>query len=144
MNYIESTNNNFLSSHFDFAMKLCLYVFFNVVLIVTFLLFEHLVNQRKPKVSTPSRSGFRNTTPPPIEVPALSLDELKDKTENFGSNSLIGEGSYGRVYYATMEDGKAMAIKKLDVSSEPEPNSEFLTQVGLKVTFKPRFLLEIT
>lgn len=100
------------------------------------------MNQRKPKASAPSRGGSRNTPPPPIEVPALSLDELKDKTENFGSNALIGEGSYGRVYYANMENGKAMAIKKLDVSSEPESNSEFLTQVGLKVTFKQRFLLK--
>lgn len=33
--------------------------------------------------------------PPPIEVPALSLDELKDKTDNFGSKALVGEGSYG-------------------------------------------------
>lgn len=67
--------------------------------------------------------------PPPIEVPQLSLDEIKEKTDNFGSKALIGEGSYGRVYYATFDNGKAMAVKKLDVSSEPEPNNEFLTQV---------------
>lgn len=66
--------------------------------------------------------------PPPIEVPALSLDELKEKTDNFGSKALIGEGSYGRVYYATLNNGKAVAVKKLDVSSEPESNNEFLTQ----------------
>jgi len=41
---------------------------------------------------------------------------------------LIGEGSYGRVYYATLNDGKAVAVKKLDVSTEPESNNEFLTQ----------------
>ena len=66
---------------------------------------------------------------PPIEVPPLSLEELKEKTDNFGSKSLIGEGSYGRVYYASMDDGKAVAIKKLDIASEPESNVEFLTQV---------------
>lgn len=59
----------------------------------------------------------------------MSLDELKEKTDNFGSKALIGEGSYGRVYYATLESGKAVAVKKLDVSSEPESNAEFLTQV---------------
>ncbi|KAH9671113.1 hypothetical protein KPL70_017226 [Citrus sinensis] len=46
----------------------------------------------------------------------------------FGSKALIGEGSYGRVYYANLENGKAVAVKKLDVSSEPESNVEFLTQ----------------
>ncbi|KAE9452844.1 hypothetical protein C3L33_15244, partial [Rhododendron williamsianum] len=43
--------------------------------------------------------------------------------------SLIGEGSYGRVYYASLSDGKAVAIKKLDVAAEPESNVEFLTQL---------------
>lgn len=59
----------------------------------------------------------------------MSLEELKEKTDNFGSKALIGEGSYGRVYYATLENGKAVAVKKLDVSQEPESNVEFLTQV---------------
>ncbi|KAF3486164.1 hypothetical protein F2Q69_00052503 [Brassica cretica] len=39
-----------------------------------------------------------------------------EKTENFGSKALIGEGSYGRVYYATLNDGVTVALKKLDVS----------------------------
>ncbi|WZY90975.1 hypothetical protein YC2023_047710 [Brassica napus] len=68
--------------------------------------------------------------PPPIDVPTMSLAELKEKTENFGSKALIGEGSYGRVYYAKFNDGKAMAVKKLDNASEPETNVEFLTQVS--------------
>lgn len=68
--------------------------------------------------------------PPSIDVPALSLDELKEKTDNFGSKSLIGEGSYGRAYYATLKDGKAVAVKKLDNAAEPESNIEFLTQVS--------------
>ena len=68
--------------------------------------------------------------PPPIDVPAMSLVELKEKTQNFGSKALIGEGSYGRVYYANFNDGKAVAVKKLDNASEPETNVEFLTQVS--------------
>ncbi|KAG0476745.1 hypothetical protein HPP92_013586 [Vanilla planifolia] len=68
--------------------------------------------------------------PPPIDVPALSLDELKDKTDNFGSKALVGEGSYGRVYFAVQNDGRQVAIKKLDVSQEPDSNAEFLTQVA--------------
>ncbi|KAJ8466304.1 hypothetical protein OPV22_028856 [Ensete ventricosum] len=67
--------------------------------------------------------------PPPIEVPALSLEELKEKTDNFGSKSLIGEGSYGRVYFAVLDNGKQIAVKKLDASAE-ENSDEFLTQVA--------------
>ncbi|KAH9752112.1 protein kinase domain-containing protein [Citrus sinensis] len=80
------------------------------------------------KVPAPVKPEVQKAAPP-IEVPALPLDELKEKTDNFGSKALIGEGSYGRVYYANLENGKAVAVKKLDVSSEPESNVEFFTQV---------------
>ena len=92
------------------------------------VLWFHLGNQKGSKF--PAANNEPPKAPPTIDVPALSLDELKEKTDNFGSKSLIGEGSYGRVYYANLNSGKAVAIKKLDVSSEPEPNAEFLTQVG--------------
>lgn len=85
-------------------------------------------------MSAPVKSDVQKA-PPPIEVPPLSLEELKEKTDNFGSKSLIGEGSYGRVYYASLNDGKAVAVKKLDVASEPESNGEFLTQVCLQLSF---------
>ncbi|XP_052158077.1 PTI1-like tyrosine-protein kinase 1 [Oryza glaberrima] len=65
-----------------------------------------------------------------INIPVLSLDELVEKTDDFGSSALIGEGSYGRVYYAVLDSGTKIAVKKLD-SNENEPTSEFLTQVAL-------------
>lgn len=80
------------------------------------------------KVAAPVKAEVQKEAPP-IEVPALSVDELKEKTDNFGSKALIGEGSYGRVYYANLDNGKAVALKKLDVTTEPESNVEFLTQV---------------
>lgn len=63
----------------------------------------------------------------PIEVPALPADELKEITDNFGTDALIGEGSYGRVYYGVLKNGQAAAIKKLDASKQPD--EEFLAQV---------------
>jgi pto-interacting protein 1 len=65
-----------------------------------------------------------------INIPVLSLDELVEKTDDFGSSALIGEGSYGRVYYAVLDSGTKIAVKKLE-SNENEPTSEFLTQVDL-------------
>ena len=53
----------------------------------------------------------------PIEAPDLSLDELKESTYNFGENTLIGEGSYGRVYRATLRDYQHAKVKKLDVNN---------------------------
>lgn len=66
---------------------------------------------------------------PPINIPVLSLDELIEKTDDFGATALIGEGSYGRVYYAVLDNGTKIAAKKLD-STENEPTNEFLTQVS--------------
>lgn len=75
-----------------------------------------------------------HNTAPPIDIPVLSLDELIEKTDDFGSTALIGEGSYGRVYYAILDNGTKMAVKKLD-STENEPTTEFLTQVGVVIDY---------
>ncbi|KAL9316918.1 hypothetical protein ACSQ67_013435 [Phaseolus vulgaris] len=99
-------------------------------------------NQKGSKVLPPVKPETQKA-PPPIEAPALSLDELKEKTDNFGSKALIGEGSYGRVYYATLNNGKAVAVKKLDVSSEPESNNEFLTQVSMVSRLKNDNFVEL-
>lgn len=69
----------------------------------------------------------------PIAVPAIPVDELKDLTDNFGTKSLIGEGSYGRVYHGVLKSGPAAAIKKLDSSKQPD--QEFLSQVRSTGTF---------
>ncbi|GAB2282101.1 cleavage polyadenylation factor subunit pti1 [Dionaea muscipula] len=65
----------------------------------------------------------------PIAVPAITVDELKEVTDNFGTNALIGEGSYGRVYYGMLKNERAAAIKKLDASKQPD--DEFLAQVSM-------------
>lgn len=66
----------------------------------------------------------------PIEIPSVPLDELNKLTSNFGSKALIGEGSYGRVFYAELSSGPA-AIKKLDTSSSEQPDSDFAAQVRI-------------
>lgn len=99
--------------------------------------------QKGSKASVPVKPEVQKAAPPPIEVPALPLEELKEKTDNFGSKALIGEGSYGRVYYANLSSGKAVAVKKLDVSSEPETNVEFLTQVAMVSRLKHENLVEL-
>ncbi|CAH8356112.1 unnamed protein product [Eruca vesicaria subsp. sativa] len=85
-------------------------------------------NNKKPPA--PMKPPSVPKEPTTIDVPAITLSELREKTESFGSKALIGEGSYGRVYYANFDDGKAVAVKKLDNSSEPDTNVEFLTQVS--------------
>lgn len=84
----------------------------------------HPGNQRATG-DQPQRPG-QATRVQPIQAPQLSMEEIRESTDNFGPKSLIGEGSYGRVYYATLQD-RVAAIKKLDASAQPD--AEFLAQV---------------
>ncbi|QCE05173.1 interleukin-1 receptor-associated kinase 4 [Vigna unguiculata] len=79
----------------------------------------------------------------PIEIPAISLDELNQLTDNFGTNALIGEGSYGRVYFAKMNDDNEVAIKKLDTTSSPEPDSDFAAQLSVVSRLKSDHFVEL-
>ncbi|KAG6667471.1 PTI1-like tyrosine-protein kinase 1 isoform X1 [Carya illinoinensis] len=99
-------------------------------------------HQKGAKVAAPVKSEVHKPELP-IEVPPLPLDELKEKTDNFGSKALIGEGSYGRVYFASLSNGKTVAVKKLDVSSEPESNTDFLAQVSMVSRLKHENLVEL-
>jgi hypothetical protein len=68
-------------------------------------------------------------TLPPINVQVIPLDVLMEVTDNFGPKSLIGEGSYGRVYFGYIAGDRASAIKKLNENNQQEPDNEFLEQV---------------
>ncbi|CAN6908677.1 unnamed protein product [Brassica oleracea] len=97
----------------------------------------------KPAAVAKHEAEVQKEEPLPVEVPPLSSDEVKEKTENFGSKALIGEGSYGRVYYATLNDGLAVALKKLDVSPEAESDTEFLSQVSMVSRLKHENLVQL-
>ncbi|KAL1553051.1 cleavage polyadenylation factor subunit pti1 [Salvia divinorum] len=77
----------------------------------------------------------------PIAVPSIPVDELKEVTSNFSTDSLIGEGSYGRVYYGVLTNGRAAAIKKLDASKQPD--DEFLAQVSMVSRLKHENFVEL-
>ena len=116
---------------------------------VTYLLFFSMIpsvhfsqeEMYKPRVFLVGNAGNYHTAEAtskdqavkiqPIAVPSIPVDELKEVTSNFSTDSLIGEGSYGRVYYGTLTNGRAAAIKKLDASKQPD--DEFLAQVLLKI-----------
>lgn len=67
----------------------------------------------------------------PIEVPSISVEEIKEIAKNFSNDALIGEGSYARVYYGVLRNGRKSAVKKLDASKQPD--QEFLTQVRFPI-----------
>ncbi|KAH7666561.1 Non-specific serine/threonine protein kinase protein [Dioscorea alata] len=77
----------------------------------------------------------------PIAVPAITADELKEITENYSNKTLIGEGSYGKVYHGVLRIGRAAAIKNLDASKQPD--QEFLAQVSMVSRLKHENVVEL-
>lgn len=43
----------------------------------------------------------------------FSYTELKQATNDFSDTALLGEGAFGKVYVATLEDGSRVAVKQL-------------------------------
>ncbi|KAJ6330665.1 hypothetical protein OIU76_009291 [Salix suchowensis] len=97
----------------------------------------------EPRSVNPARKGAPQKVLP-IEIPAIPLDELNRMTGNFGTKALIGEGSYGRVFYAKLSDGMPAAIKKLDTSSSQEPDSDFASQLSVVSRLKHEHFVELT
>lgn len=86
-------------------------------------------NDGRRNGSETAQKGAQSVKVQPIEVAAILADELVEATSDFGPNSLIGEGSYARVYHGVLKNGQRAAIKKLD--SNKQPDEEFLAQVWL-------------
>nr|XP_012569746.1 pto-interacting protein 1-like [Cicer arietinum] len=89
----------------------------------------HIRNDGNYHASETAKQGAQAVKVQPIEVPEIQADELKEVTDNFGQDSLIGEGSYERVYYGVLKNGPAAAIKKLDASKQSD--EEFLAHIYL-------------
>lgn len=77
----------------------------------------------------------------PISVPSITVDELRSLTDNFGTKTFVGEGAYGKVYRATLKNGREVAIKKLDSSKQPD--QEFLSQVSIVSRLKHENVVEL-
>lgn len=79
------------------------------------------------RTADPTPKGAQPLKMQPIAVPAIPVEEIREVTKAFGDEALIGEGSFGRVYFGVLNNGRSAAIKKLDSSKQPE--QEFLAQV---------------
>ncbi|KMZ57610.1 Protein STRUBBELIG-RECEPTOR FAMILY 7 [Zostera marina] len=57
--------------------------------------------------------------PAPINATVYSVGDLQMATGSFSIENLVGEGYIGRVYRAQFDDGKVLAVKKINSSSLP-------------------------
>ncbi|MQM04697.1 hypothetical protein Taro_037511, partial [Colocasia esculenta] len=99
-------------------------------------------NDRDPRGPNAAKSGAPQKVLP-IETPAISLNELNSLTSNFGQKALVGEGSYGRVFYANLKTGQPAAIKKLDPSASQESDAEFSAQLSMCSRLKNEYFAQL-
>ncbi|KAL9237787.1 hypothetical protein vseg_012294 [Gypsophila vaccaria] len=96
----------------------------------------------EPRASNAARSGAPAKALP-IEIPSLTLEELNKATDNFSEKSLVGEGSYGRVFHAKLSDGQDAAVKKLDMSCAQDSDDDFAAQLSIVSRMKNEHFTEL-
>ncbi|KAG6593589.1 Protein STRUBBELIG-RECEPTOR FAMILY 7 [Cucurbita argyrosperma subsp. argyrosperma] len=80
------------------------------------------------------RAVVKKASAAPINVKSYSIADLQLATGSFNFENLLGEGSFGRVYRAEFDDGKILAVKKINSAVLPGDLSEDFTDIVSKVS----------
>ncbi|XP_060218006.1 receptor-like cytosolic serine/threonine-protein kinase RBK2 [Lycium barbarum] len=78
------------------------------------------VRENAPTSFDPFKSSWKNFT----------LSDLKNATNNFSEENLIGKGGYAEVYKGCLPDGQLVAVKRLNKGTPDEQEQSFLCEIG--------------
>lgn len=67
-----------------------------------------------------------------INAVSYSIADLQIATDSFNGENMVGEGSIGRVYRAQFDDGKVLAVKK--INSSALANSDEFLEIVLEIS----------
>ncbi|XP_058108769.1 protein STRUBBELIG-RECEPTOR FAMILY 6-like [Magnolia sinica] len=76
----------------------------------------------------------KRTNTATINATIFSVADLQMATGSFSVENLIGEGSMGRVYRGQFDDGKVLAVKKINSSAVPNQSPEDFLEVVSSVS----------
>ncbi|XP_073222670.1 protein STRUBBELIG-RECEPTOR FAMILY 7 isoform X2 [Cicer arietinum] len=76
----------------------------------------------------------KKTVTAPADVQSYSIADLQITTGSFSVDHLVSEGSFGRVYRAQFDDGKVLAVKKIDSSVLPNDFSEDFIEIVANIS----------
>ncbi|XP_020208027.1 proline-rich receptor-like protein kinase PERK3 [Cajanus cajan] len=94
----------------------------------------------KPRVE--SAVPTFGSLPHPTSTRFIAYEELKEATNNFEPASVLGEGGFGRVFKGVLNDGTAVAIKRL-TSGGQQGDKEFLVEVEMLSRLHHRNLVKL-
>ncbi|KAJ8768106.1 hypothetical protein K2173_021046 [Erythroxylum novogranatense] len=73
----------------------------------------------------------------------LNLSQVAKATSNFSPSFKIGEGGFGTVYRAQLEDGQVVAIKRAKKEHFETLQTEFSSEIGLLAKIEHRNLVKL-
>ncbi|GJV17475.1 cysteine-rich receptor-like protein kinase 15 isoform X2 [Tanacetum coccineum] len=76
------------------------------------------------------------------EMNLFSFSIIQVATNNFSADNKLGEGGFGPVYKGVLQDGKAIAVKRLSSNSGQGPQ-EFKTEVQLIIKLQHKNLVRL-
>lgn len=80
-----------------------------------------------------SKPSMKKINASHIKATIYSVADLQMATESFSADNLVGEGATGRVYRAHFNDGKVLAIKKINSTALPNQSTENFIEVVSKI-----------
>lgn len=124
-------------------------------LVVLILLWRYLLHRRAEKmrfsmkgissraISSPfdATSFATSSIPRSITTRLFTFEELRQATNNFEQENVLGEGGFGRVYKGVLKDGTAVAIKRLSGGSQGD--REFVVEVEMLSRLHHRNLVKL-
>ncbi|KAI5007384.1 hypothetical protein ZWY2020_050829 [Hordeum vulgare] len=87
-------------------------------------------------------NGSRMSSEKDLELPFFDLEVILAATDNFSADSKIGQGGFGPVYMAKLEDGQEVAVKRLSKKSV-QGVVEFKNEVKLIAKLQHRNLVRL-
>ncbi|XP_058086359.1 probable receptor-like protein kinase At5g24010 [Magnolia sinica] len=73
----------------------------------------------------------------------IPFAEIKLATNNFDENSIIGGGSFGKVYKGVLQDGTKVAVKRHGMTMSQQGFSEFQTEIMFLSRLRHRHLVSL-
>lgn len=80
--------------------------------------------------------------PHPTSTRFISYEDLREATNNFEPASVLGEGGFGRVFKGVLNDGTAVAIKRLNNGGQ-QGDKELLVEVEMLSRLHHRNLVKL-
>ncbi|KAL6313976.1 hypothetical protein AAG906_011707 [Vitis piasezkii] len=98
--------------------------------------------ERKAYMEHNSEGGENNEGQEHLELPLFDLDTLLNATNNFSSDSKLGEGGFGPVYKGILQEGQEIAVKMMSKTSR-QGLKEFKTEVESIAKLQHRNLVKL-